>query len=270
MGDPCMNKGNCTSNENGFTCECKTGHTGKTCEKTVTNCQWGNWTLGECSRRCGKGTRTNTRKRIVEEANGGTCVGEPSMTENCNIDECTDHCSGTTCASGFTLFYKDGHCQCLCGIDKDKAEYCNGTSNRCLNNICVCGNHMEDNRNAACSIISVYRACLTTDSKPANPTDTSATCQCSQDSCIRSNALDKQIIKPFCGNSSSEVGDNKVEIGKCGKCQVTSTGGGGASECNIANARRSIKCPYSSTSCGPNMVCCSTGECAPSGFKCLT
>ena len=55
----------------------------------VTNCQWGNWTLGECSRRCGKGTRTNTRKRIVEEANGGTCAGESSMTENCNIQECT-------------------------------------------------------------------------------------------------------------------------------------------------------------------------------------
>ena len=36
---------------------------------------------------------------------------------------------------------------------------------------------MEGNRNAACPKISVYRACLATDSTQANPIDTSATCQ---------------------------------------------------------------------------------------------
>ena len=34
------------------------------------------------------GTRTNTRDKIVEEANGGTCSGEPTEVEECMEKEC--------------------------------------------------------------------------------------------------------------------------------------------------------------------------------------
>ena len=44
--------------------------------------------MGECSTTCGAGTRTNTRVKLVEEANGGTCDGEPTEIEECQAGEC--------------------------------------------------------------------------------------------------------------------------------------------------------------------------------------
>ena len=32
--------------------------------------------------------RTNTRTKNVEEEHGGVCVGEATITESCNTDEC--------------------------------------------------------------------------------------------------------------------------------------------------------------------------------------
>merc|ERR1712223_1694865 len=40
------------------------------------HCIWDNWKVGTCSAECGPGTRINTREKLVEESNGGTCTGE--------------------------------------------------------------------------------------------------------------------------------------------------------------------------------------------------
>ena len=44
--------------------------------------------IGECSRSCGTGTRTNNRTKLVEEANGGTCSGQPLEIVECNTQPC--------------------------------------------------------------------------------------------------------------------------------------------------------------------------------------
>ena len=52
------------------------------------NCKWGKWKHGKCSEPCGTGTRTNTRKKVVTEANGGYCTGQPTEIEECNTKPC--------------------------------------------------------------------------------------------------------------------------------------------------------------------------------------
>ena len=56
------------------------------------NCEWGNWTEGECSVTCGGGIQTNSRNKTVEESNGtdeeGICVGDPTMEMACNTQPC--------------------------------------------------------------------------------------------------------------------------------------------------------------------------------------
>ena len=52
------------------------------------HCEWDDWILGECSKTCGTGTRINNRTKLVEEANGGTCDGQPSAIEECNSEPC--------------------------------------------------------------------------------------------------------------------------------------------------------------------------------------
>ena len=52
------------------------------------NCQWSNWILGECSNTCGTGFRTDTRTKLVEEENGGACIGQSTKIESCNIQTC--------------------------------------------------------------------------------------------------------------------------------------------------------------------------------------
>ena len=52
------------------------------------NCQWSSWTVGSCTQTCGGGALTKTRSKAVEEANGGTCQGQPSETEICNPQNC--------------------------------------------------------------------------------------------------------------------------------------------------------------------------------------
>ena len=57
-------------------------------DKIAVDCQWGEWKFGECSATCGNGTRTNTRTKLTEEQNGGTCSGSTNETESCNVLNC--------------------------------------------------------------------------------------------------------------------------------------------------------------------------------------
>ena len=52
------------------------------------HCEWDTWVEGECSAECGVGTKTNTRVKLVTEANGGTCDGQPTETLECKDKEC--------------------------------------------------------------------------------------------------------------------------------------------------------------------------------------
>jgi len=71
------------------------------------HCEWGAWVLGKCSAECGMGTRNNTRDKIVEEANGGTCSGEPTEVEECMEKECPVHCEWND--------WVEGECSKECG-----------------------------------------------------------------------------------------------------------------------------------------------------------
>lgn len=59
----------------------------KDCFSAV-ECQWSEWTLGECSVSCGNGSRTKNRQKLVEEQNGGNCLGTTNETEACSIQNC--------------------------------------------------------------------------------------------------------------------------------------------------------------------------------------
>jgi len=52
------------------------------------HCVWDNWVEGNCSTECGTGTKTNTRVKLVEESNGGTCTGNSVETLECKDKEC--------------------------------------------------------------------------------------------------------------------------------------------------------------------------------------
>ena len=52
------------------------------------DCEWDDWVEGDCSRTCGAGQQNNTRVKLVEEANGGTCTGESSNVTSCLVSEC--------------------------------------------------------------------------------------------------------------------------------------------------------------------------------------
>ena len=55
----------------------------------IVHCEWDEWKLGECSKTCGGGERTKTRREKVSSAHGGNeCEGLTSITESCNVEEC--------------------------------------------------------------------------------------------------------------------------------------------------------------------------------------
>ena len=56
--------------------------------ESIVNCKWNEWEIGDCSKTCGVGTRTNTRTKKVEEKNGGLCEGESTLSESCNLQNC--------------------------------------------------------------------------------------------------------------------------------------------------------------------------------------
>ena len=54
----------------------------------LVQCVWGEWSKGTCSATSGKATRLSKRVKIVNEANGGKCVGKATKTEECNVPPC--------------------------------------------------------------------------------------------------------------------------------------------------------------------------------------
>ena len=53
------------------------------------NCEWGSWnSWNSCTKTCGGGERTKTRIKTINEAYGGTCSGDSSLTESCNTHSC--------------------------------------------------------------------------------------------------------------------------------------------------------------------------------------
>jgi len=56
------------------------------------HCEWDEWEIGECSKTCGSGIRTNTRSKLVVEEHGGTCSGESIEYEECSTVECPVDC----------------------------------------------------------------------------------------------------------------------------------------------------------------------------------
>ena len=52
-------------------------------------CQWGEWSINDCSVTCGLGTRTKTRtKKVSALYRGEQCDGPSAIEENCNTHEC--------------------------------------------------------------------------------------------------------------------------------------------------------------------------------------
>ena len=58
------------------------------------DCKWGAWRdPGACSKSCGGGTRSKIRVKLVEEKNGGQCIGKSIAFELCNMDSCPGNIS---------------------------------------------------------------------------------------------------------------------------------------------------------------------------------
>ena len=54
----------------------------------LVDCEWDDWVEGDCSATCGTGQQTNTRVKLTEEANGGTCTGKSTNVTSCLVVEC--------------------------------------------------------------------------------------------------------------------------------------------------------------------------------------
>ena len=55
------------------------------------DCVWTDWKPGQCSVTCGLGIRIDTRSKLIEEKNRGTCLGESSITSECQDQTCSGH-----------------------------------------------------------------------------------------------------------------------------------------------------------------------------------
>ena len=49
---------------------------------------WGSWDVGSCSKSCGGGKKTKTRRKTVTEKYNGKCEGSSNLEENCNEQHC--------------------------------------------------------------------------------------------------------------------------------------------------------------------------------------
>ena len=55
---------------------------------SAVHCVWDEWTEGSCSATCGVGARTNTRAKLVNESDGGTCTGYSTENVMCEDQPC--------------------------------------------------------------------------------------------------------------------------------------------------------------------------------------
>ena len=52
------------------------------------DCEWGSWSINDCSSTCGPGTRTKLRTVSIKARHGGKCIGKNVMNEPCIIKNC--------------------------------------------------------------------------------------------------------------------------------------------------------------------------------------
>ena len=56
----------------------------------IVHCEWGEWIIGECSKECEGGRRTNTRTlKVPSDYGGKECDGPTSFVESCNVQDCS-------------------------------------------------------------------------------------------------------------------------------------------------------------------------------------
>ena len=57
-----------------------------TCYILSVNCEWSNWSsFSSCSKSCGGGTQFQSRSKVTEEANGGTCTYNCKSNGGCEV-----------------------------------------------------------------------------------------------------------------------------------------------------------------------------------------
>ena len=64
--------------------------------KFSVNCVWSDWAndWSSCSKSCGSGIRTTSRRRLTESHNGGeNCTGSEIKEEECNPNKCPGSCN---------------------------------------------------------------------------------------------------------------------------------------------------------------------------------
>ena len=70
------------------------------------NCEWSDYSWGECDKSCGGGTQTGERHYSQLAENGGQeCTGETTTTQSCNEQECPGECISSHCQG--CLFYME-------------------------------------------------------------------------------------------------------------------------------------------------------------------
>merc|ERR1712243_154158 len=83
------------------------GH--QTIINVTSQCEWGPWKEGQCSKTCDTGLRMNTRNKTVIEKKGEFCLGKSTKPEKCNFKKCPVDCAwgdwkpgkcSKTCAGG--------------------------------------------------------------------------------------------------------------------------------------------------------------------------
>ena len=72
------------------------------------DCNWGAWRdPGACSKSCGGGTRSKIRVKLVEEKNGGQCIGKSIAFELCNMNSCPGNISDHIYIYSYKKFYSE-------------------------------------------------------------------------------------------------------------------------------------------------------------------
>ena len=54
----------------------------------LVNCEWTEWTIGNCSKTCGGGFRAKRRTKVNSKHGGKECEGDNLVWKSCNLNEC--------------------------------------------------------------------------------------------------------------------------------------------------------------------------------------